>query len=148
MGHQDRTFEDAFNFLCMGDALGQGIHRKVFQCRFRSDLVIKVEDNGDAAHRSFANVREFDFWGAWQHYKPVADWLAPCEYLSPDGRLMAQRRVDRIPQGYKLPEQLPGFLTDHKESNFGLLDGRLVCVDYAAVNLTAPMKLKKAYFHT
>lgn len=99
------TFEDAFNFLCH-DVLGQGIHRKVFSCRFRDDLVVKVEDNGDNPMRSFANVREMDFWTYWRDHEPVAKWLAPCEYLSPDGRLMLQRRVDPIPSDFPLPEKL------------------------------------------
>jgi hypothetical protein len=129
--HNEAIFQDAFNFLCVGEPLGRGVHRTVWACRFRDDLVVKVEENGDAAHRSFANVREFDFYNYWRDHKPVADWLAPCEYLSPDGRLMLQRRVDPLPRDYALPAKLPAFLTDHKQSNFGLLDGRLVCVDYA-----------------
>lgn len=145
---QAETFEDAFNFLCQGNVLGQGVHRKVFACRFRPDLVIKVEDNGDLEHRSFMNVKEMDFWSYWSEYEPVKKWLAPCEYLSPDGRLMAQRRVDPIPQGYKMPDKLPAFLTDHKESNFGLLEGRLVCVDYGTHLLAPNIRLKPAYFHT
>ena len=36
------TYEDAFNLLC-GKLLGEGIHRKVFECRLRDDLVVKVE---------------------------------------------------------------------------------------------------------
>ncbi len=140
--------EDAFNFLCEGQVLGQGIHRKVFACRFDPSLVIKVEDNGDAAQRSFANVLEWEFWRNFSEYHKVSQWLAPCVFLSGDGRLLAQRRVDPLPRDYILPTQLPGFLADHKQSNFGLLQGKLVCVDYAITHTTADTKLKKAYFHT
>lgn len=139
------VFEDTFNLLCH-DLLGQGVHRRVFSCRLRPDLVVKVEDNGDASHRSFANVREFDFWGYWRDYKKVADWLAPCEYLSPDGRIMLQKRADPIPSSFTLPENLPAFLTDHKKENFGIIDGRLVCLDYASVIHTPFTKLKKVYW--
>ena len=139
------TFEDAFNFLCH-EVLGQGVHRKVFTCRFREDLVVKVEDNGDHAMRSFANVREFDFYNYWRDYEPVARWLAPCEYLSPDGRIMLQKRVDPIPSDFKLPDMLPSFLTDHKKTNFGIYEGRLVCVDYATVIHAKNIKPRKAYW--
>ena len=40
------TYEDAFNLLC-GKLLGEGIHRKVFECRLRDDLVVKVEAETD-----------------------------------------------------------------------------------------------------
>lgn len=139
------TFEDAFNFLCH-DVLGQGIHRKVFSCRFRDDVVVKVEDNGDNPMRSFANVREMDFWTYWRDHEPVAKWLAPCEYLSPDGRLMLQKRVDPTPSDFPLPEKLPAFLTDHKKSNFGIYEGRLVCVDYATVIHGKNIQPRKAFW--
>ena len=118
----------------------------MFSCRIRDDLVVKVEDNGDAGHRSFANVREFDFWTYWRDYEPVAKWLAPCEFLSPDGRIMLQRRVDPIPSTFELPATLPTFLTDHKRTNFGMFEGRLVCVDYATVIHAKNIKPRKAHW--
>jgi hypothetical protein len=139
------VYEDSFNFLC-DRLLGEGIHRKVFTNRFDRKVVVKVEDNGTDVYRSFANVREFDFWTYWKEYEPVAKWLAPCTFLSPNGRLMLQRRVDPLPPSYDLPDKLPKFLTDHKQSNFGLLDGRLVCVDYATTIVDASTKLRKAHF--
>lgn len=123
-----KAFEDALNLLCH-DQIGEGIHRKVWTCRIRDDLVVKVEV--DDEWRYFANAREMQFWCDWQYHKPVAQWLAPCEYMSPDGRVMLQRRCDPVPPSYKLPDKLPSFLTDVKRENFGLLDGRLVCVDYS-----------------
>lgn len=135
------AFEDAFNLLCHGQ-LGEGIHRKVFACRIRDDFVVKVEDG--AEWRNFANVREMQFWCDWQHHEPVARWLAPCEFLSPDGRVLLQRRCEPIPSGYELPATLPAFLTDVKRENFGLLDGRLVCVDYAGTVPAVNKKPRKA----
>jgi len=122
------TYEDAFNLLC-GKLLGEGIHRKIFECRLRDDLVVKVEAETD--WRYFANVLEMRFWNDHEHYKKVADWLAPCEYLSPDGRILLQRRASPIIERSVLPEQVPAFLSDLKPENFGMLDGRLVCLDYA-----------------
>ncbi len=138
-----KAFEDSFNLLC-GDKLGSGIHRDVFQCRLRPDLVVKVEI--EEAWRLFPNVKEQRFWDENQRYKKVADWLAPCEYLSPDGRVLLQKKCDPLPTSYKLPGKLPTFLTDIKRDNFALLDGRLVCVDYASVNINPELRPRKAYW--
>lgn len=124
------AFQDAFNLLC-GEKLGSGIHRDVFECRLRPDLVVKVEQERE--WRRFANVLEIEFWHRFQDYKPVADWLAPCEYLSPDGRILLQKKVRVASELDELPEKLPGFLTDIKPENYGWLEGRLVCLDYAIV---------------
>jgi hypothetical protein len=53
--------------------------------------------------------------------------------MSPDGRLLMQKRVDPLPLGYDLPGKMPAFLCDFKPSNYGLLNGHIVCVDYAMV---------------
>lgn len=129
-----QAYEDAFNLFC-GDKLGEGIHRTVFECRLRDDLVVKVEKDLD--WRYFANVLEMHFWSDHSEYKKVSDWLAPCEYLSPDGRILLQRRCDPVPKSYELPQKMPTFLSDFKRDNFGILDGRLVCVDYA-LNIPSP----------
>lgn len=104
----DRTFEDAFNLLC-GEVLGHGIHRKVFACRLRDDLVVKVEDNDGSEWRRFANVLEIEFWHQFQDYDKVGRWLAPCEHLSPDGRILLQKRVSPLPLDYELPRKMPTF---------------------------------------
>lgn len=136
--------EDALNLLC-GDLLGEGIHRKVWTCRIRPDLVVKVEDENND-WRYFANAREMQFWCDFKDYKPVGKWLAPCEYLSPDGRVMLQRRVNALAPDYALPEKMPTFLTDFKRENFGLLGGQLVCVDYSTTIGSPNIRLKKAWW--
>ena len=133
------ALEDAFAILC-GDLLGEGIHRRVYECRIRPDLVVKVED-GDL--RYFANVHEHKFWADNQYRDSIARWLAPSEYLSPDGRVSLQKRVDPILPSQELPDALPAFLTDVKRSNFGWLDGRLVCVDYAMASQSANGRLRR-----
>ena len=131
--------EDAFNLLC-GDLIGEGIHRKVFECRLRSDLVVKVEIN--TGWRYFANVLEMKFWNDHQHFKKVANWLAPCEYLSPDGRILLQKRCEGVGRAF-FPEEVPSFLTDIKCNNFGYYEGRIVCVDYAMTIPNPSTRLKK-----
>ena len=136
--------EDALNLL-FGDLLGNGIHRKVWACRIRPDLVVKVEDES-SDWRDFANAREMQFWCDHQHYLPVAKWLAPCEYMSPDGRVMLQKRVDPLAPSFELPGTMPTFLTDFKRENFGLLDGKLVCVDYSTTIPAPSLRLKKVHW--
>ena len=140
------TYRDAFNLLC-GTLLGEGIHRKVFECRLRPDLVVKVEK--DIEWRCFANVAEQRFWD--DAGTKEALWLAPCVYLSPDGRILMQRRVAPVAPDDVLPQTVPAFLTDMKRSNFGWLPDadpqkprRLVCVDYAAVISAPSLRMKPA----
>lgn len=138
-------FEDAFNLLC-GKLLGEGIHRKVYECKLRPELVVKVEYDTD--YRYFANVMEMKFWCDNQHYEKVAKWLAPCEYMSPDGLILLQRKVSPITDTPLaiLPEKIPSFLCDVKRENFGMLDGNLVCIDYAMTIPNPSMRMKMVYW--
>jgi hypothetical protein len=133
------TFEDAFNLLC-GNKIGEGIHRSVFYCRLRPELVVKVE--AEPAFRYFANVQEMKLWN--DAPPAMTKWLAPCRYLSPDGRILLQDLANPVPYDHKMPEQMPSFLTDFKRENFGIIDGQLVCVDYAISIPSHSLKLKKA----
>ena len=136
---EEQIFEDAFNLFC-GRLIGEGIHRKVYECRIDPTLVVKVEQ--PEHWTSFANMCEMKFWGFHADYKPVADWLAPCHYLSPNGQVLLQQKCD--PWTGPLPEKVPSFLTDLKRENFGNLDGRLVCVDYSSTIMNPSMRLKNA----
>jgi len=139
-----RLATDALDLLC-GKKLGEGVYRTVFECALRSDWVVKLEIHDDAK-RTFANVHEWSFWDEYQSEGAITRWLAPCEKLSPDGRILLQQRCEPIPLDYHLPQKLPAFLTDVKRSNFGLLDGKLVCVDYAFVDVTPSTRLKNAHW--
>ncbi len=123
-----QIYKDTFNLIC-GKLIGEGIHRKVFECKLKPDLVVKVETQTNL--RDFANVFEMKFWCNNSHRINVSKWLAPCEYLSPDGFILLQKKCEKLPNDFILPERLPKFLSDVKKENFGLLNGNLVCVDYA-----------------
>lgn len=134
--------KSAYKLLC-GKKLGDGFNRNVYECNIMEDWVVKIErsDSDD-----FANVRERAFWREYEGDKTISKWLAPCGDISNDGRIMLQRKVQPLPKGYVVPRTLPEFLTDVKLSNFGLLDGKLVCVDYADVVIEPSVKRVKAYF--
>jgi hypothetical protein len=133
----ENVYEDAFNLLC-GRLIGEGAYRKVFECLIRQDLVVKVEI--DTGRRNFMNVLEMEFWRASMYNKSVASWLAPCEHLSPDGRILLQRRCEGIGRTF-LPDKLPKFLADIKQENFGYYEGRVVCVDYAGTIVSPSVKM-------
>jgi len=135
-----RIFEDCFNMLC-GEMIGRGIHRKTFECKIRPDLVVKVEYDED--YRDFANVKEMQFWCDYQDHAPTAKWLAPCEYLSPDGRILLQKRAVPVAAA-DLPKRVPGFLNDIKPENFGIFEGRVVCLDYSSTSHLLDRKPKNA----
>ena len=136
-------FNDLFNMVC-GKQLGRGAHREVFECKIRPDLVVKVE-SGDT--RYFANVLEMKFWSDHMYCEKVANWLAPCEYLSPDGRILMMRRAEPISRDYKLPDMMPAFLTDLKRENFGFVDGKFVCIDYAITILNPSIRYRTAFWN-
>lgn len=142
MKNNNEVFEEAFDLLC-GPLIGEGIHRQVFTCRLREDLVVKVEDDD---YRYFANVLEQKFWDDHQYDKRISKWLAPCEYLSPDGRILLQKRATPCQEGEKMPEKVPAFLSDLKAENFGRINGKLVCIDYAMTIPTPSLRLKKAHW--
>lgn len=133
------TFEDSFNLLC-GDKIGQGAHRTVYACKLCPDLVVKVEPDD---YRYFANVLEMKFWNDHEHYPKVARWLAPCTHLSPEGRILLQKRADPLPKDFQPPDQMPSFLTDFKRENYGILGGQLVCIDYAMTIPNPSIRLKR-----
>lgn len=135
------TATDALDLMC-GKLIGEGIHRKVFECRIRDDLVVKVETDDD--WRYFSNVHEMKFWSDHRFAPNVAQWLAPCEFMSPNGRILLQQRVQPIRDTDVLPLKLPAFLTDIKRENFGWLNGKFVCVDYALVIINPSLRMRKA----
>jgi len=134
----NHTFEDFFNLAC-GKEIGYGHSRKVFDCNLNPDWVVKVEI--EEFHRSFGNVIECSYWDNNKYSDKIAKWLAPCHFLSPDGKILIQSKTQPV-RDCELPEKLPSFLTDIKKSNFGLLNGNLVCHDYAITIISSNTKLK------
>lgn len=132
-------YKDAFNFL-LGDYLGSGGSRDVYVYSLDKTKVIKIERSND---RQFANIFEHEFWLDNMFDESVYKWLAPCISISAGGRILIQERVSPLPLDYKFPKKLPTFLTDFKRSNFGLLKGKLVCIDYALTINHPKTKLKK-----
>lgn len=117
-------FEDAFNLIC-GKQLGAGINRTVFVYRINPEWVVKVESGNDG---NWQNINEYKTWLRARDL-PARKWFAPVEWISPNGRVMLQKRTQPL-DPKKLPAKMPAYLCDFKHENFGLLEGQLVAHDY------------------
>lgn len=99
--------------------------------------VVKVETG---ERLDFQNIAE---WAMWQaSSKALARWLAPCIFISPNGRVLLQARCEPCP-AHMIPKKVPKVLADLHQKNFGILDGKVVLMDYGrnlALTLTANAK--------
>lgn len=114
-----------FNALFCDELIAVGSARQVWSSRAMPDCVIKIETGS----QSFQNVTEWQLWNDLKHFKPVADWLAPCRWISPSGNILIMERTRPIPYD-EYPDRLPKFFSDLKYQNYGKLKGRFVCHDY------------------
>jgi len=120
---------DIFNLL-VGRKIGRGIHRSVHRLRFSPELVVKVA-HSESGRR--ANLKEYLIWDIAECSRH-ARWLAPVRACSTDGSFLVMDYAH--PASRKdFPRRVPAFLSDLQYDNFGILDGRLVCVDYANAEL-------------
>jgi hypothetical protein len=119
---------ELLEFIC-GDRLGAGMSREVFRFALDDRFVIKFEP---IEHR-FQNVEESVAWQTVEHTK-FAKWFAPVKAISGCGRVMLQRYAEPIAAS-RLPLEVPAFFTDMKPSNWGMLKGQPVAVDYGRTML-------------
>ncbi len=131
------------DLFCMvtGTQLGEGIARDVYRSALIPSQVFKFETRSG----SFQNILE---WETWEHVKHTKyrRWFAPCHAISPCGTILIQEYARAI-ETSELPTHIPAFFTDIKQKNWGMLDGRPVCVDYGYTLLMEKgmtSKLRKA----
>lgn len=109
----------------IGDKIGEGEYRKVYNHATNPNMVVKIQT--DLGRSS--NVIEWEMWSRLR-FAPdnIKRWFCPIEHCSVHGHILIQRKCQtyNVPQ----PKKLPHFLADVKQSNFGILDGKLVCFDY------------------
>lgn len=130
---------NAVPFRCMKDLcgkyLGSGAAREVYAYRPDPTLVIKLETHRYSDAYSYQNVNEYTTWSRLPtRYRK---WLAPCVAISDDGRVLLQRRAERV-RSNQLPTRFPAWLGwDLKRRNWGLYRGKPVLVDYGCTDLIA-----------
>lgn len=125
----DRKEDSQLFDLIAGKRLGFGVHRTVFENSFDSRSVLKVANSEDGQH---VNILEWSFWNEIEdtvHKK----WFAPCIGVSADGKYLLQRRAEPG-QRKDYPKMVPHFFFDMKYTNFGFIDGQLVCFDYGTIS--------------
>lgn len=133
------TVNRDFFHMITGEVLGAGEFRIVYEHLHRDDLVLKFEPNGN----DFQNIAEWEFWNDNKDNKKVAAWLAPCEFISPCGIILAMKKTIK-PDKSDFPNMIPEFLVDLKYKNFGMLNGKFVAHDYGLYHAKVPTKRKSA----
>lgn len=128
--------------LVLGKALGVGIHRKVGVFKPDPTLVIKC-----AVDCPNINILEEEVWNMVKE-TDIAKWFAPCVAISENGIFLLQKMVETRPRK-EYPTHVPSFFGDLKYANFGWLNGKFVCCDYAGFMMTSmshkwSSKMKKA----
>ena len=114
-----------FISLFLGRRIGSGISRNVYEHAFDETLVIKVE----LYAQSFQNITEWKAWDVVQSDKKLKNWFAPCVAISDCGTVLLQKKAEPIHKK-DYPKQVPKCFGDLKYDNFGMLNGKFVCVDY------------------
>ena len=131
--------------MVIGDKIGYGGSREVYQWLPDPGMVLKVERGGN----SYSNVMEWQTWNDAEHHigdKEIMKWLAPVHYISPTGVYLLMSKTKPAPDDL-FPEKIPVWMTDTKVQNFGLLKGKFVCHDYGnnlICNTGMVKRMKKA----
>jgi hypothetical protein len=137
----NRVSEDFFE-MCVGDYIGGGVYRNVYEYHPDPSLVIKIETDAS----SFANIRESQMWWTYYDHPRLSKWFAPCVQLSPRGQFLLQKKVKPL-DGRNMPKLVPAMIDDGHIGNWGIYEDRVVCCDYgnhrshdlaANVNLIKP----------
>ena len=115
----------------LGEKIGRGIYRTVYQHNWDKDYVIKIEPKNTEC-----NITEYLLWDEIRGLKNelawVKDWFAPVLWVSPNGKILCMQKTYEYPKNKKLerPNEIPAFFTDIKWDNFGWIGSKFVCHDY------------------
>lgn len=122
--HFTTTLSKDVQGMLLGDAMGYGTFRHIYNHATDPDVVVKLENGA----QSFHNVTE---WQVWQSVKDTefAKWFAPVKHISASGTVLIMQRAQPVTVK-DLPKKVPAFFTDLKAENWGRIGNRFVCVDY------------------
>lgn len=114
------------DFFC-GRNLGEGQSRIVYDYNPDKKYVIKIDKS-----KWFNNIEEYELYTLLKKEHPKsAEFLAPVYQISQGGKIMLQRKTTPIKDFKHFPKKIPAFLSDVKIQNWGILNNKLVCHDYA-----------------
>lgn len=107
----------------VGDHIGNGVERTVFEFGTDGTKVLKIEPHPRA------NVLEFEIW---QEVKETDHniWFAPVISISPCGCFLVMERTTEL-EIHEYPEKIPSYMADTHSGNWGKIGKDVVCHDYA-----------------
>lgn len=110
--------------LKKGKLLGKGFSRNVYLCKNDTSWIIK-EKRMSSVYWIEENYLEWLNYCNFKKYN-LHHWLSPCFYSYTDGKLYMKRteKVIDIPN-YNVPT-----IFSNRRKNWGLLDNKLVSIDY------------------
>lgn len=140
--NSEQVAMDFIMCLC-GDRISSGCFRDVYEHATDPSKVIKIEygherktEHGTGIDNTFCNVQEFLMWREIEGLKGklewVKKWFAPIHWISPSGHVLCMQKTTPQPKR-KRPDEIPAFLWDVKQENFGWIGNNLVCHDYAHI---------------
>lgn len=116
--------------MMLGRKIGSGVYRSVYDYNMNPKLVVKIEPNSTEC-----NISEFLLWDEISGLKNdlawVKDWFAPIHYCSPNGKILIMEKTFK--KDKEKPSQVPYFLSDVKDDNFGWIGNKFVCHDYGFI---------------
>lgn len=117
------------NLPSVGDLVGEGRDRCVYQHGLVSSYVVKVPRNERAKKQNENEIK------VWEHFKNDPEavlWLAPIIEYCPNANWIVMEKVETIPR--KLNPTVgsyPAWLLDMQSANnWGKYEGRMVACDY------------------
>ena len=146
---KDVSVTDGLLSLLVGDFIGSGVSRDVYINPLNNKQVVKIAKNVLGV---VSNTKEFDLWGEVSGFRGnlqwVKDWFCPVVHISDNGSVLIMERTFERPTR-KFPDEVPDFMSDVCNLNFGWLGSKFVCHDYADIPFfrdTVKKKMKKSYF--
>ena len=122
----DKIVSHEFINFFLGNFLGSGISRYVFENALDPTTVIKIDTS-----RYNANIAEFNVWQHVEYVESINKWFAPVVKMSRCGRILIMKKCNPLTIN-RLPEKVPAFFTDIKVENFGIYKNHICCLDYAS----------------
>lgn len=130
----------SLNDMLVGDVIGEGCTRAVYEYLPDPSLVLKVELSEGFAH---ANVMEYQIWNAVWLDKDMSQYFAPVTWISSCGHYLLMKKCKRYDyfRDMRRPNKFPAWLGDTCNFNFGWLfdpkteEHSFVCLDYGGQNL-------------
>jgi hypothetical protein len=113
--------------LFVGGEIGSGSFRRTYEMLQEPDHVLKVQ-YGSGHHNAIE-------WETWQAAKETkwAKWFAPCVRIDSWGSSLVMRKARTFESEMEFLatiKRVPVFFHDVRWTNWGMLDGRPVCIDY------------------